>query len=110
MKVVSLLAVAASLFCALAGCDRTPTEKKSNAEEKIQAALAKLSDEDRKLAVAQKFCAVEPKKRLGSMDVPIKVTLNGQPVFLCCKGCKDDAEKTPEETVKKANELKAANK
>jgi Cu(I)/Ag(I) efflux system membrane fusion protein len=80
----------------------------SDREKKIEAALAKLSDTDRKLAVEQRFCVILPKSRLGSMGTPVKLELNGKAVFLCCEGCRDDAEANPEETIKKAESLKAA--
>jgi hypothetical protein len=74
---------------------------------KIEANLGKLKPEDRKLAEAQKWCAVEPENELGSMGVPVKVVLKGEPVFLCCKGCVKAAKKNPDETLEKAKELRA---
>jgi len=53
----------------------------------IAETLAKLSPEDRTLAQRQKVCPVTD-MRLGSMDVPIKVDVNGRPVFICCEGCR----------------------
>jgi multidrug efflux pump subunit AcrA (membrane-fusion protein) len=75
-------------------------------EVKVKAALAKLSAEDRQLAEAQGFC---PKTgaALGSMGVPVKVILKGQPVFLCCKNCVDDAEEHSDQALAKVQELKA---
>ena len=75
-------------------------------EKKIEAGRARLSPEDRALVDAQEYCAVTPKQKLGSMGVPIKVTLEGQPVFLCCKGCKGTAEDEPEATLRAAERLK----
>jgi len=62
-----------------------------NAEKEITAALAKLSDADRKLADAQRWCVVEDDNRLGSMGAPLKIMVDGKPVFLCCAGCKKKA-------------------
>ena len=76
-------------------------------EAKIRANLSKLSDADRKLAETQRFCAVENDNRLGSMGVPMKVMINDQPVFLCCKGCKQGAVDGGEKTLKKVEELAA---
>ena len=53
----------------------------------MKAGLAKLSPEDRRLAEAQGYCAVQEDSRLGSMGTPVKLLLKGQPVFLCCRGC-----------------------
>ena len=79
-----------------------------NAEEEaeIKADLAKLSPEDRKLAEAQGFCAIQDFNRLGSMGVPYKIMIQDQPVFLCCKGCSDEAMKDPAKTLAKVKELK----
>jgi hypothetical protein len=67
---------------------------------KAQAALAKLSTPDRQLAEAQKYCVVLG-SRLGSMGTPVKVVLQGQPVFLCCKGCIEEAREHPERALAK---------
>jgi hypothetical protein len=77
-------------------------------EARIEANLAKLDAADRKLAEAQKFCAVMTKSRLGSMGTPIKVLLKGQPVFLCCDHCQEKAEAEPEKALAQAEKLKAA--
>ncbi len=75
-------------------------------DSKIQAALSKLNEADRVLAEAQQFCPILPKNRLGSMGTPIKLMLEGQPVFLCCKGCEKQAKANPAETLKKGAALK----
>jgi Cu(I)/Ag(I) efflux system membrane fusion protein len=72
----------------------------------IEAALAKLSPEDLALAESQGFCPVLPDNRLGVMGVPVKVMIEGEPVFLCCAGCKDKALKNPEATLAKVKEFK----
>ena len=96
---------------ALAGCSGGGPDKAApdtdNKEAKIEKALAKLSDEDRKLAEAQRFCPVMPEKRLGAMGTPVKLELNGQTVFLCCKGCTKGANADPDKTLEKVKELKA---
>lgn len=75
---------------------------------KAAASLAKLPPEDRGLAEAQRFCAVEEKNLLGTMGKPVKLLINGQPVFLCCAGCEKAAKAHPRETLAKVKELKAA--
>jgi hypothetical protein len=84
-----------------------PAAAAADDEAKIKANLAKLSDDDRKLAEAQKWCAVETDDRLGSMGVPVKVMVKDQPVFLCCKGCVDKAKADPDKTLATVKELKA---
>jgi uncharacterized protein (TIGR03000 family) len=73
----------------------------------LTAALDKLSPQDRELAQAQKFCAVQPENRLGAMGKPVKVTLKGEAVFLCCQACLKQARAAPERTLAKAKELRA---
>jgi membrane fusion protein, copper/silver efflux system len=81
-------------------------ESRASEEDEIAAALAKLSPSDRQLAIAQRFCVVLDDNRLGSMGPPIKVVIDGQPVFLCCAGCKKKALAEPRATLEKAMKLK----
>jgi RND family efflux transporter MFP subunit len=74
---------------------------------KITAALAKLPPADKSLAEQQRHCAVLSESRLGSMGVPLKLTLGGETVFLCCAGCKDQALASPDRTIAKAKELRS---
>jgi hypothetical protein len=90
-----------------AGGTVLPTSTSQDPEEaKIQAARSKLSAEDRKLADAQEWCVVQ-ESRLGSMNTPVKLTIKGQPVFICCGNCKTEAEADPDATLKKVEALKA---
>lgn len=61
--------------------------------------IEQLPEADRKPAMAQKICPVT-RLALGSMGVPVKITLRGQTVFLCCKGCMGRAKENPEEMLK----------
>ena len=73
-------------------------------EKEVAANLAKLSPADRKAAEAQKTCAVQEGVRLGSMGPPVKVTVKGKEVFLCCAGCRTPALKDPDKTLKTAGQ------
>jgi membrane fusion protein, copper/silver efflux system len=84
----------------------TPTDD----DAKLQAVLAKLSAEDRRLVEGQKFCPILKDSRLGSMGVPVKVMIAGQPVFLCCKSCEEGALAQPSATLARTEQLKKANK
>ena len=102
-----LWAFSAVLGAALIGCSAeqkadpgstTATSSAQSSSADMQAndedaevvdALAKLSPEDRALAEAQKTCPVTG-ELLGSMGVPIKVTVEGRDAFVCCKGCLDE--------------------
>jgi hypothetical protein len=86
---------------------RAAATETADEEAEISANLAKLSAGDRKVAAAQKFCIVLSDNRLGSMGVPIKLTLDGQAVFLCCSGCKKKALADPEAAVSAAARLRA---
>ena len=115
---LSLVAVAITVGCqtqtppattaspSQAGHEDHPAEA---ADPKVAATLAKLSSEDRQIAEAQKFCAVMNHQKLGSMGVPLKLEIKGEPVFLCCAGCKTKALKNPDETLAKVAALKAGN-
>ncbi|MBC7819942.1 MAG: efflux RND transporter periplasmic adaptor subunit [Planctomycetaceae bacterium] len=81
----------------------------ADTDAKIDLAFAKLSPEDRKLAASQKFCPVLTESRLGSMGVPVKVLVNGQPVFVCCNACSKQAAEA-DATLKKVAELRARTK
>jgi hypothetical protein len=70
------------------------------------AALAKLSPEDRRLALAQGSCPVQDEP-LGSMGMPVKIMVRGQPVFLCCRGCVAEAQSHPDQVLAKVQKLKS---
>lgn len=76
----------------------------------VQESLAKLSAEDRKLAEAQGYCANEPESKLGSMGVPLKVMVKGQPVFVCCDDCSKHVLEDPEKTLATVETLRAQTK
>jgi hypothetical protein len=52
------------------------------------------------------YCAVQDRIKLGAMGAPVKIMLNGKPVFLCCSACKKRAESNPEGALAKVKELK----
>jgi hypothetical protein len=93
-----------------AGTASTPsaTRPKLSPEDQaeIRASLAELPPADKKAAEAQWLCPVQG-ELLGSMGVPVKVTLDGTPVFLCCKGCVGKAQRDPGKTLKAVAEAKA---
>lgn len=119
MKMFSLTLMAASvasLALFLTGCGSAPNGTPAAApqvqhadhheKEEQKANIAKLGDEDRPLAEAQGYCAVTAEP-LGSMGPPIKLVVNEQPVFVCCKGCEKKAKSNPDKTLAKVEELKA---
>lgn len=84
--------------------EKSPSaEHGSEADAKLTAAraeLAKLPAEDAAAAEKQHACPVSG-ELLGSMGVPIKVDVNGQPVWICCAGCKDALLEKPDEYLAK---------
>jgi uncharacterized protein (TIGR03000 family) len=76
-------------------------------DKEVTANLARLAPEDRKAAEAQQYCPVQDGVRLGSMGVPVKITLQGQTIFLCCPGCVTMARSNPERIVDQVKKLKA---
>ena len=82
--------------------DHAGNAQQSAPDPKVVAALAELSPEDRSLAEKQKICPVT-NELLGSMGAPLKVDLNGKPVFICCEGCKEELLKKPNEYLAKLN-------
>jgi uncharacterized protein (TIGR03000 family) len=93
---------AGDMYC----LDVVPTDSPTVLQE-VAANLANLAPEDRKAAESQRFCAVQPGIRLGSMGVPVKVIVKGQPVLLCCAGCADKARNNPEQTLESIGKLKS---
>jgi len=71
--------------------------------------IDQLPEGDRRLARTQRICPVT-EAALGSMGVPVKITLRGQPVFLCCQGCVGEAKRKPDEMLKKLAEAALASK
>ena len=62
--------------------------------------IAQLPKVDCPGAMFQRVCPVTG-FTLGSMGVPIRITLRGKTLFLCCKGCIAKARRAPQETLRK---------
>ena len=84
-------------------------ESSGSGDADIDAAIADLDPVDQAEAKSQRFCAVMTTSRLGSMGTPLKLDVNGQPVFICCAGCKSKATKNPDATLATVAKLKAEN-
>ncbi len=63
-------------------------------DPEVRKALDQLSPDDRTLAIRQKNCPVADYP-LGAMGVPIKVDVQGTPVFICCEGCRTSLLASP---------------
>jgi hypothetical protein len=87
-----------------------PTSAGAGAKDaKAKASLAKLGPEDRRQAEAQGSCP-QSGQPLGAMGVPVKITLKGEAVFLCCEGCVEDARADADRTLANVAKLKAKTK
>jgi YHS domain-containing protein len=103
-------ALAALETFALIGCssNSASTSPPSAAESTATATSAaklpdgfdKLSEPDQVAALKQKICPVSGEK-LGEMGTPIKISVKGRDVFLCCPSCKEDLLKDPDKYLAK---------
>lgn len=76
----------------------------------VRAEMAKLDEADRSKAMAQGYCVVS-REPLGSMGVPVKVSLDdGRSVFICCKGCEELVRSKPDEMFARLPELEERTK
>lgn len=75
-------------------------------DEAVKAERAKLSPPERKLVDAQEWCVVMTDHRLGEMGAPIKLMVKDHAVFLCCVGCRTQAQANADKTLAKVEELK----
>jgi hypothetical protein len=66
-----------------------------------------LSAADQALADVQGLCPVSDEE-LGTMGPPIKLTVKGEPLFICCKGCEKKVNADPDKYLAKVAQLKKA--
>jgi len=103
-----------SIFVCCEGCIDAAKEggKKTLATVKklikASANLAKLPAKERAEAEAQKYCVIANKNLLGLMGAPIRLELDGKPVYVCCKGCVKKAKADPAAALAKAEALREA--
>lgn len=103
-----LLAAASVLVSLAIGCSKqgtpatptptssTTTDWKSGLDQALIEGLSQLEEADRTAALALKTCPVSG-KALGEMGKPLKVTVEGRDVFLCCPGCEEKLRANPQE-------------
>lgn len=83
------------------GGDHVEHAGHSDAQHEAMAkGLAELSNEDRVLAEKQHTCPVSG-DMLGVMGTPVKVSIKGRTVFLCCSNCEADLKKDPDKFLAK---------
>jgi hypothetical protein len=69
-------------------------------EPKVTVTIGELDKSDEEGIARQKTCPVTGAE-LGSMGDPVKVLINGKPLFLCCEGCVPKVKSAPEIYLKK---------
>ena len=67
-----------------------------------------LSPEDQALADAQKVCPVTGEEFGGDMGPPVKLIVQGEPIFICCTGCEKKIKADPDKYLAKVAELKGS--
>jgi len=67
-----------------------------------------LSDEDKALVAAQRLCPVTEEDLMADADMggPVKIDVNGEAVFLCCKACEKKVRGNEEAILAKVAEFK----
>ncbi|MDA1054706.1 MAG: hypothetical protein O3C40_30125 [Planctomycetota bacterium] len=75
-------------------------DQAASGDSNVAKGLASLSAVDRAAAEKQKTCPVSDEP-LGGMGTPIKVTINGRDVFVCCDGCTDTLKADPDKFLAK---------
>ena len=70
---------------------------------KPQVTVAAIDESDKAGIARQKVCPVTGAE-LGSMGDPIKVLIDGQPLYLCCRGCLAKVKKDPNTYLSKVNQ------
>jgi hypothetical protein len=66
---------------------------------KIEANLAKLTDEEQILVKRQDGLCLVGGSKLGSMGKPFKITVEETDFLLCCEGCRDAIEEDPQKYI-----------
>jgi Cu(I)/Ag(I) efflux system membrane fusion protein len=81
--------------------DQAATEMTGSSDSaEVEAAFASLSDADRTAALAQKICPVSDHE-LGGMGTPVKVSVAGRDVFICCESCRESLLADPDKHLAK---------
>ena len=93
--------------CATPGENKTPSKTSDAASTAIppvlveyKEAIQKLPESEWAAVYKQVNCPVSGQP-LGSMGTPIKVTVQGQDVYICCEGCRKALEDNPEKYLTK---------
>ena len=82
------------------GEKQPPVSAAQGGDATVPAGLAILSPEDREPALKQRVCPVSGYV-LGEMGAPIKLTVKGHDVFICCPSCEEPLMENPNQYLAK---------
>lgn len=71
--------------------------------KQLPVTLATIDESDKAGIARQRVCPVS-EAELGSMGDPIKVLVDGKPLYLCCQGCVAKVKNAPETYLSKVNQ------
>jgi Cu(I)/Ag(I) efflux system membrane fusion protein len=83
-----------------------PLEMVAGFNAKELAEIDQLPNSEQTIALAQVICPVTDFK-LGSMGVPRRVMVNGEPVFICCEACREGLLEEPDMYLAKLQDYRA---
>jgi len=98
VAILSLVGLRLAASSSTDGESAGPSSPTMTADE--TAVLLAPGKSDQELIAIQKTCPVTD-ALLGSMGTPVKVTVKGRTVFLCCAGCKAKLLKDPDKYLEK---------
>lgn len=78
-----------------------PKSASRPAQGQPRVVVAKTTSADQSKISAQRLCPVMD-QRLGGHGTPIKLLVDGRPLFVCCRGCIKKVERSPDHYVRKA--------
>ncbi|MEW4488633.1 hypothetical protein AB1L42_11155 [Thalassoglobus sp. JC818] len=105
---LAILAVFSGLILSASGCAEKQAESPNAATEQSnseESATEELTAADRALIEAQVVCPVGGGE-LGSMGTPVKVMVEGEPIFICCESCREPLLETPDKYLPRIEEEK----
>lgn len=87
--------------CPICWMPLSKRKKDPEAEDaEVETTIQKMPEDDRALVKVQRFCPVLNHVRLAIDGPPVKLTLDGKTLFLCCEGCIPMAKAEPAKTLK----------
>ena len=80
-----------------------PPQRVAATKVKMEVTEAAVGKDDKAGIERQQVCPVSGEK-LGGMGDPVKVLIDGHPVYLCCQGCVAKVKQDPETYLRKATQ------